>query len=156
MGVPRSVTTVRNNGNLEFTSSVDRVEYFIEELSRGALRDTAKLVRKRMLVKIKKLPGMKRNKRVYKVVQTWVRRKETDLQIGFGNSKKGLTGDTWYAIKQELGTRGQPKRGILRQTVYESIPDIRKIQAQYLSAMNDENPNAALIDENDEGDATNG
>lgn len=149
MGIPRSVTTVSRDGSVTFTSSVDRVQYTINELCRAALRDTAKMLRKKMIIKLKKLPGMKRNRRVYRITQTWVRKKESDLQIGFGNTKRGLSGDTWYGIKQELGTSNQPKRSILRGTVYENISEIRKIHAQYLSSINDEQRALSQINEDE-------
>jgi hypothetical protein len=79
--MPRSVTRIRRDG-VEFISNVDRVQYTIEELVRAALRDTAKFIRKRMIEQLKKLPGMKRNRRLYKSTQYWVRRREGDLQIG--------------------------------------------------------------------------
>jgi len=147
MPMPKSVTKINKDG-VEFVSSVDRANYTIEELSRAALRDVAKLVRKRMIQKLKKLPGMKRSKRVYKSTQYWVRKRETDLQIGFKH-------DTWYGVYQELGDRNQPARHILRGTVMENIDEIRKIEGQYLSAIEDENKALGLIDEKEyvpEGD----
>lgn len=139
MPVPRSVTKINKNG-MQFTSSVDRVNYTIEELTRAALRDTAKLIRKRMIEKLKKLPGMKRNRRLYGSTQYWVRRKECDLQIGFKH-------DTWYGVLQELGSKNQPKRGILRDTTFDLINDIRIIQGQYLSAIENENRALGLIND---------
>jgi len=146
MALPRSVTTITGSG-VEFTSSVDRVKYLLVELQRAALRDTAKLIRKRMIAKLRKLPGMKRSKRPYSSTQYWIRRQETDLQIGF---KHG----TWYGVAQELGTSKQPARGILRGTVMENIDDIRRVQGKYLSTIEDENQALGLIDEN--GDAIYG
>lgn len=145
MALPKSVTKVTKDG-VKFTSSVDRANYLMVELIRAALRDTAKLVRKRMIEKLKKLPGMRRHRRIYRSTQYWVRKREGDLQIGFGHSKKGTSGDAWYAIQQELGTKNQPKRGILRKTVMENIDDISRIQGQYLSAIEDENRAVGLID----------
>jgi hypothetical protein len=139
MPLPKSVTKIKKNG-IEYTSDVDRAKYLLVELQRAALRDTAKLVRKRMIDKLKELPGMKRNKRIYNSSQYWLMRKETDLQIGF---KHG----TWYGVDQELGTKNQPKRGILRDTVYENIENIRIIQGKYLSAIESENRASGLIDE---------
>lgn len=129
---------------VEFTSSVDRVKYLLVELQRAALRDTAKLIRKRMIAKLRQLPGMKRAKRPYSSTQYWVRKQETDLQIGFKH-------DTWYGVHQELGTKNQPARSILRGTVMENIDDIRRIQGKYLSEIENENRALGLIDEN--GDA---
>jgi len=139
MPVPKSVVKIKKDG-VEFVSNVDRVQYTLEELSRAALRDTAKLIRKRMIGKLKKLPGMRRSKRLYSSTQYWVRRRETDLQIGFKH-------DSWYGARSELGTKNQPARGVLRDTVHENIDEIKRIQGKYLSAIEDENKALGLIDE---------
>lgn len=139
MGVPRSVTRITREG-IEFTSSVDRTKYLLKELQRAALKDTGKLIRKRMLKKLKKLTGMKGAKRPYSSSQFWIRKIEADMQIGFKH-------DTWYGVQQELGTKKQPKLEILRSTVMENIDDIRRIQGQYLSTIEDENRALGLIDE---------
>ena len=81
---------------------------------------------------LKKLPGMKKHRRPYNT-QYWVRRRETDLLIGFKHS-------AWYSVGQELGDRGMHKHGIMREVVYSNIDQIQKIQAQYLSALNEEHP----------------
>lgn len=149
MPMPKSVTKVSKDG-VKFTSNVDRAQYLIHELKRAALRDVAKLIRKRMIQKLKLLPGMKRSRRLYKSTQYWLRRREGDLQIGFKHN-------TWYGVEQELGTSNQPKRSVLRDTVFENIDQIRVIQGQYLSAIENENKALGLIDEgeavgNEKGD----
>lgn len=48
--------------------------------------------------------------------------------------------DTWYGTWAELGDKSQPKRGILRDTAFEHVDEIQTIQAQYLSALNEKNP----------------
>lgn len=147
MPMPKSVTKIKKDG-IEFISNVDRAQYTIQELSRAALKDVAKLLRKRMVQELKQLPGMRRSKRIYNSTQYWVRKQETDLQIGFRH-------DAWYGVHQELGDRNQPARHILRGTVMENIDEIRKIEGQYLSAIEDENKALALIDEKEyvpEGD----
>lgn len=140
MALPKSVTKISRDGNVTFTSNVDRINYTIEELSRAALRDTAKYVRKIMVTQLKTLPGMKRSRRIYRSTQYWVRRRETDLQIGFKH-------DSWYGARSELGTHGQPARNILRDAVYQNIDQIRVIQGKYLSAIEDENRALGLISE---------
>ncbi|MGD6832579.1 HK97-gp10 family putative phage morphogenesis protein [Sutcliffiella halmapala] len=139
MPLPKSVTKIKKEG-VEFISNVDKVQYTLAELSRAALRDTAKFLRKRLTAKYRALPGMKRSRRVYKSTQYWLRRKESDLVIGHKH-------DTWYGARSELGSHGQPARNILRETVYENINEIRKIQGQYLSAIESENRAMGLIDE---------
>jgi hypothetical protein len=51
--------------------------------------------------------------------------------------------DSWYGARSELGTHGSPARNILRNTVMNNIPEIRRIQAQYLSGISAENPSLA-------------
>lgn len=141
MPLPKSVTKVSRNG-VTYTSNVDRAKYTLNELCRAALRDVAKFLRKRMIEKLKKLPGMKRHRRIYNSTQYWVRKIEADLWIGFKH-------DSWYGAHQELGTKGQPKRGILRETVYENIPQIREIQGKYIQSIEDELKAKRLINENE-------
>ena len=142
MPLPKSVTKLKKNG-IEFVSSVDRVKYTMVELQRAALRDSAKLIRKRTIEKLKTMPGMRRSRRLYSSTQYWIRKRETDLIIGF---KHG----TWYGEHQELGTKNQPKRNYLRNTVFENIDDIMRVQGKYLSSIENENKALGLI--NDEGD----
>lgn len=145
--MPKSVTKIKKDG-IEFISNVDRAKYTIDELSRAALKDVAKLLRKRMIAEFKKLPGMKKAKRPYSSTQYWVRKKECDLQIGVKH-------DSWYGVNQELGTKGMPKKGIIRETTFNHIEDIRRIEGQYLKAIEDENRALGLINEDEEvGDDT--
>src|SRR5690625_4568461 len=139
MALPRSVTKITKDG-VKIIDNVDRVNYTINELTRAALRDTAKFVRRKMNDEVRKRPGMRRSRRPYRSNQYWVRRRETDLQIGFKH-------DTWYGVESELGTNNQPARNILRNSVYNNIDEIRRIQGQYLSAIEDENRAIGLIDE---------
>ncbi|MDR7870309.1 MAG: hypothetical protein RIN55_05585 [Tissierellaceae bacterium] len=146
MPMPPSVTRLSKDG-ITFVSNVDRTQYTIKELSRRALYDVAKFIRREVIKEIRTLPGMKRGKRPPRGIHYWVRSKETDLQIGFGHSKRGLSGDTWYLIQQELGSRRQPKRSILRNVVYNNIDKIRLIEGQYLSYINDENKALGFIND---------
>jgi HK97 gp10 family phage protein len=151
MPLPKSQMKIKKDG-VEFISNVDAVNYTIAELTRAALRDVAKLIRKRVIAKMKQLRGLQRSRRPYRAFGYWVRKKEGDLQMGFGNTKQGTSGDAWYAIQQEVGSKNQPKRGIMRETVFENIEEIRKIQAQYLSAITT-NSAQSLIDENEQFNA---
>lgn len=142
MPMPRSVTKIDRKGGVTFTSNVDAINFTIQELSRAALRDTAKFIRKKMIIELKQLPGMKRNKRIYRSTQYWVRKRDGDLQIGFKH-------DSWYGARSELGTHGSPARGILRSTVFQNIDQIRVIQSQYLSGLSAENPSLSGTSEED-------
>ena len=143
MPIPSPIKITKNG--VEYTSNVDRCKYLLVELQRAALRDVGKLVRRRTLDAIRKLPGLKRGRRPPNAFQYWVRKRETNLQVGIKH-------DTWYGVEQELGTSNQPKRSILRDSTFNHIDDIRRIEGAYLSAIEDENKALGLIDEEAEKD----
>lgn len=133
---------------VEFTSSVDRCNYTIRELTRAALRDVGRYVVRQCTRKARRLEGLGRTRYIQKRFQFWVRKQEGDLQVGIHNVLKSKNpGATWYGMDQELGLNGQPKRAFLHDSVYENIRTIRDIEAQYLSAIEDEQRALALIDE---------
>lgn len=140
MALPKSVVKIKKDG-VEFISNVDRVNYTIVELTRAALRDVGRFVCNRTRKKIQRRTG-----RLAKNTQYWVRKRECDLQVGF---KPG----GWYGIYQELGTEKHTKIGALYNSVKENINTIREIEAQYLSAIEDERKAENLINEGEyEGD----
>ena len=141
MPVPSSMKITKEG--VEYTSNCERVNYTIQELTRAALKDVGKFLRKRMIQKVKTFRGLKKSKRGYNAFQYWVRKKETDLIVGIKH-------DTWYGVQQELGDLNQPKRAILRDTTYDNIDEIMKIEGHYLSAIEEENEALALIDEAEE------
>ena len=133
---------------VEFTSSVDRCNYTIRELTRAALRDVGRYVVRQCTRKARRLEGLGHTRYIQKRFQFWVRKQEGDLQVGIHNVMKNKNpGETWYGMDQELGLNGQPKRAFLQTSVYENIRTIRDIEAQYLSAIEDEQQALALIDE---------
>lgn len=140
MAMPKSVTRVSKDG-VAFVDSVDKANYTIYELKRAALRDSAKVIRKSMNDELRKLPGMRRSRRIYRSNQYWNRKWEGDLLMGFKH-------DSWYGARSELGTHGSPARGILRSSVFDNIDEIRRVQAQYLSAITTDSADG-LIDESD-------
>lgn len=134
MGVPKSVVKINRDG-VEYISSVDRVNYTISELTRAALRDVGKFICKRTRQSIRRRTG-----KLARNTQYWVRKKDCDLQVGF---KPG----GFYGGFQELGTERQPKVGALYDTVKDNIKIIRDIEAQYLSAIEEEQRALSLIGE---------
>lgn len=141
MAMPRSIIRVNKNG-IKYISNVDRAKYTIRELMRGALRDIGKLLRRRMLDKARKMPGMRRGRRIPNAFQYWNRRRELDLQVGIKH-------DTWYGVEQELGTHNQPKRSIVRETAYEHINDMRIIAGKYIKEIENDNIRNGLINESE-------
>ena len=141
MGLPKSVVKF-SRGKVVYTSNVDAANYTIRELTRAALRDVGKFVFRKCNSEAMKLPGLKKSRRVRgktSAFQYWVRKQETDLQVGI---KHG----TWYGTQQELGERNQPRRGILRGVVNSNIAQIVEIESQYLSALSDEAAALRLIE----------
>ncbi|MDF2948164.1 MAG: hypothetical protein K0R07_174 [Sedimentibacter sp.] len=138
MAIPSPIKFTKNG--VEYVSQVDRVNYTIKELTRAALRDTGKYVCRMTRKQIKRRTG-----KLAKNIQYWVRKRETDLLVGF---KVG----GFYGIFQELGApeRGIPKVGALRNAVYNNIEEIIKIQGMYLSAIEDENTALGYINESEE------
>ncbi len=150
MSMPPSVMKIRKD-NLIFESSVDRCSYTIKELSRRALRDVGRLVR-REFRKAFYSHFKKRTRRVGENTEGWNDRNEYNgekqkypfLQIGI---KPG----GWYGMYQEIGTEHQPKLALLSNAVLDNIDKIVLIESQYLSALEDEAKALALMKNAGEG-----
>lgn len=148
MPLPPQATVIKRNG-VELTSNVDRANYLITELTRAAMRDVAKYVLRIVRANVRGISSQTRKMRYATTrYQYWIRKRECDLQLGIENTAKGAE-TAWWADQSELGTGGQPKRGFLRSAVYDNIEMIRKIEAQYLSAIEDEMNAASMVDESE-------
>ena len=148
MSMPKSVTKINKDG-VTFTESVDRANYLITELTRAAMKDVAKYVLRIVRANVRAISSQTKKMRYAGMrYQYWVRKQELDLQLGIENTAKGAE-SAWWADQSELGTGNQPKRGFLRSAVYDNIDMIRKIEAQYLSAIEDEINAEALCDESE-------
>jgi len=126
-------------GGVKFTDSVDRCKYTLKELSRAALRDVGKYVVKETRNNFK-AAGIHRTGRGSKNTQYWVRKRETDLQVGF---KRG----GFYMGFQEKGTSKLRPTNALRDAAHDNIKTIRDIEGQYLSHIEDEQRALAMIDD---------
>lgn len=136
MAVPSQVKFKK--GGVEFSNSCDRANYYISELTRAALKDVGKFICRETRKAIKRKTG-----KLAKNTQYWVRKKEQDCLVGFKAAG-------WYGSYQELGTEKTPKVGALRNAVDANIDMIQKIEAQYLSAIEDELNAQSLINEEEE------
>lgn len=140
MPLPSSVK-IKKNG-IEYLNNVDACQYTLKELIRMALRDCSKLICKRTKQKIKKRTGIgARN------IQYWVRSKQTNPDALVGIKPRGF-----YLGFMELGSNRMPKMGFLQETARENIDNISKIQAQYLSALNEEHPEIDSEDDYESGE----
>lgn len=136
MAIPSSVKFKKDG--VEYLNNVERVNYTIAELSRAALKDSGKFICRETRKKIHRITG-----RMARNIQYWVRKKSDDLQVGY---KPG----GFYGGFQELGTQSIPKSAAMFTSVQDNINVIRDIQAQYLSALSNENEALSLIDEEEE------
>lgn len=133
--MPKSVVKVKADG-VEYISNVDAVNYTLNELSRAALRDVGKFLRKRMKQVVAVKSGATK-----KSIATWVRKSADGtprLQIGVYDrtraKKKGLPYAFW-AFMLEFGTSKIAAQPFMKPTVFDNIDEIRKIEAQYLSGI---------------------
>lgn len=143
MSIPPSVTKVSKDG-VEFVSSVDRVNHTMKELCRAALRDVGKLVCKRFRTAY--YSHFKRQKgRVGKFTQYWVRHKYED----YPNLQVGVKPSAFYGGFQEFGSSKTARLGLLSRAAEDNIPDIIKVESQYLSALEDEARALSMISDDD-------
>lgn len=152
MPAPKTVIKIKKDG-VEYSSNVDQAEYFIFELSRAALRDVGKFIKKRWqeayYSHFKKHTGAGGKATKYKVISG----KNTQyprVQIGLPAASKNNNVEGFYAYFQEFGSSRTPRLGLLSKVVQENIPEIIKIESQYLSGLSDEASRLeSLVDEND-------
>jgi HK97 gp10 family phage protein len=144
---------------ITYESGADRMNYTIRELSRAALRDCGKILRKKAKEKAPVRSG-----RLRQNIGVWVRKVKDQelpfLQVGYKKAKytKGKESSARHAHLVERGTKSRthktghgtgtmPAHNIIYNAVTENIDEIRKIQGAYLSAVDDENRALGLIDE---------
>lgn len=152
VSAPKSVTKIKRDG-VEYTSNVEAADYYLFELSRAALRDVGRFVKRRWRdayyahFKRRTGAGGKATKiQVLSGKKTLYPR----VEIGLPLSKKGTTVDGFYSYFQEFGSSKTPRLGLLQKAVQENIAEIVKIESQYLSGLSGEAEDLErLIDEND-------
>lgn len=138
MSVPKLVKITKNG--VEYTSGVDLCMYTIQQLTRAALRDAAKLIVKRTRAKLPKRSG-----RARRYTQYWVRMNPKYDEVP--HAIIGYKQQGFYAGFIEEGTDTIPKQAPLYNTIMENINEIKKIEASYLSSTEDENKALSLINE---------
>jgi len=159
LSIPKSVIKTKKgkNGQIEysFTNNVDRVNYTLQELCKAALRDSGSLLLKRL----KAVAPVRTGKLQKGLDKKVVKDKSTGayvLKVGT-RKKSAATEKKPYVPYIHLVLFGHttkdgrhaPGNNFLERTTKESIDDIRKVQAQYLSAIEDEQTALDLISNND-------
>lgn len=154
----KSKMKITKNG-VTFEDNTEQVIKTMRQITIDYLYDVSRVVKYKFSKEARSsLKGLKKTKRIRKTCQSWIRGKELDLQIGYGkNLGKGapLSGEAWYAIAQELGTKtnwgtkqkekgrtnkSHEKKGLLREAVFDSINDIKKISEHHFGKLSDDNP----------------
>ena len=137
MPTPKSVTKIKSDG-VEYVSNVDACKYYIFELTRAALRDVAKFVKREFkekfyqnFNKISGDAGRATSAKVWSSANT----KSPRVEIGL---KTGRV-DGFYAYFQEFGTStGIPALGLLQHAVEDNVDTIIEIESKYLSGLEGE------------------
>lgn len=146
MSRPSAGMKITKKDGVTFQSNVEHVKFTIEELIHAANRDVGKYIAKETANEMANhfkptytrgkisLPRKQSFRKTYanKSIQYWARKKELDVQIGYKNYN--------FMVQGELGEYNYPKIGQLRNTVSKNIGMINKIQSQYLTALNNDNP----------------
>lgn len=152
MSAPKSVVKIKKDG-VHYESFEEQAEYYLFELSRAALRDVGKFIRKKFKDEyykhFKKHTGEGGRAVVSKV---WSNRdtKYPRVQVGLPHSARGKVSPGFYAFFQEFGSSKTPKLGLLTHAVQDNIAEIVKIESQYLSGLNEEAERLkSLIDEDE-------
>lgn len=150
MSAPKSVTKLNKNG-VTYTSNVAAAEYYIHELTRAALRDVGKFVKKTFREKyysiFQRHTGDGGKATNYVVLSS---KSTTNPRVEIG-LKKGKV-DGRYSYFQEFGTSKTPKLGLLTASVEENIPTIIEIESKYLSGLESEAEALSLINEKEYSD----
>lgn len=140
MAVPKSVTkikTKKGESYIEFVDFSDQVDYYLFELTRRALNDVAKFIKKlwtqNYYNKFVKRTG-KAGKSLSSVVYSKKDTTHPRVSVGLKTGKV----DGFYAYFQEFGTSKTPRLGILQNTVKDNIATIVEIESKYLSGLSGE------------------
>lgn len=148
MSAPKSVVKIDKDG-VKYVSNVEFCNYTIMELTRAALRDVGKLIKRRFrenyyqhFTKRTGNAGKVTYGKVWASDNTWKPR----LEIGLPHSKPGKSVKGFYGYFQEVGSSKQQKLGLLQKSVNDNIADIVAIESQYLTALRDEAEALAMID----------
>lgn len=150
INAPKSNTKIyyrKGKCEVKLENNVERAKYSLNGLTYAALRDVGKFICKKFRENYD-AEFQKRTGKGRLAVQYWARKKSLDLQVGF-KSKRGF-----WASFQELGTTIQVVLGLLQKAVEENTDQIVKIEAQYLSALESNNPESEIpVEDEEQGDS---
>lgn len=151
MSAPKSVVKVIKSdgkGEIKITDSFDQAQYYIMELSRAAMRDVGKYIKRMWQIAYDNAHAKRTGKgRKATKAKVWASAKTKYPRVEVGLDSQA---DGFYAYFQEFGTSKTPREAILQRTVYDHIPDIIRIESQYLNALEGEASRLeSMVDEGD-------
>lgn len=132
MPIPKGARITRDN--IEYVNNVEVVNYTMKELIRAALRDCGKLWCNRFRSEYYSV--FKRRKgRVGRYAQYWVRSRQDvpDLLVG-------IKPFAFYGCFQEFGSSKTQRYGLIKKVAEDNIDNFQQLQAQYLSALQNDYP----------------
>jgi HK97 gp10 family phage protein len=133
---------------VRYESRANEVKNVMAELERAALKEVAKFLRPLVKQAVPVDEGVLR-----KNVGTWVRKKDTVLQIGVYTRERAKRKGYKYAYHASLvhfGTKRTRAVPYLRDPVMQNIDQIRLIEGKYLKEIENENRARGLIQEEEE------
>lgn len=141
MPMPKSVVKLKKQQGkvvVEYTDDFDAAGYAMFELSRRALTDVAKFLKKTFNNTFRqyfpKRTGMSFKGTSYKVWSN-AKTKYPRLQIGL-KSTGNMAG--FWAYYQEFGSEKFPRLGLMRSTAENNVQKIVEIESKYLSYLSEE------------------
>lgn len=152
MSAPKSVVKFNKNG-VQYTSSVDKASYYIFELTRAALRDVGRFVKRKFREEYYQVFRRRTRQGPKAISYAVISSKTTNyprIEIGIKHSSPGNVVPGFYTYFHEVGTSKEKKYGLLTKVVQGNISKIVEIESQYLSALEDEARALALIESEDD------
>lgn len=140
MSAPKSTVKVlskKGKTEITFEENVDASQYYIHELTRAALRDVGKFVKKKFKEEYYN-HFHKRTGNGPKAVKckVWSSKSTTAPRVEIG--LPGGRVDGFYSFFQEFGSSRTPRLGLLQNIVKDNTAEIVKIESQYLSGLSGE------------------
>ena len=154
MSAPKSIVKINKTG-VQYTSSVDKANYYLFELTRGALRDVGKFVRKTFQAEyynvFQRHTGEGPKAISYKV---WSARstEHPRVDIGIQRNSPGKVVKGWYMFYLLRGTKHIRQNSLLEDIVKNNTAQIIDIESQYLTGLEDEAAALQKLRDVSEGD----
>ncbi len=131
-----------------YESNAKEIKYVMTELERAALKEAAKLLRKKVKSTVPVDEGV-----LKKNIGTWVKKTDGSMQIGVYTKERAKRKKYVYAYHAHLvyfGTKKTKAIPFLRDPIMANIDQIVAIQTKYLKAIEDENRAKGLINQKEE------